>query len=299
MSELGFITMAFGSDKYFQQALTLARSIKRNMPGIPIALVTDRSDTGPEFDIVVPMGSVAKAGTVHKIAMYDYSPFQETLFIDSDSVVVRPFHDQLHAIRQFDFSPIVGQYLRAGDNDLWLADVGKAVLGVGGHSFPKFNGGVYFFRKGSYALDVFHRAEAIRLRAEELGIKDFDRSGPGEETLIGLALASLGAEDLYFDHGKLMRTPLNSSGPIVADPITQLCHFIKEGQRVEPAIIPYCGEWASHPTYEIARRSLARGTALDGWEKLFIRSRRRVSQLRTRVGHKFSAVQRRLKITGS
>jgi hypothetical protein len=270
MSTIGFITMAYGADKYFRQAETLARSIKRNMPGYKLALVTDRASVSADFDIVVPMERFDEAGTVHKVDMYAYSPFEETLFIDSDCVVIRPFEAELAAIRRYDFSPIVGRYLRDGEQDLWLEDVGRAVRGVGGRSFPKFNGGVYFFRKGPAAEEIFRRSGELRARATELGIKDFDRSGPGEETLIGLALSSLGLEDLYFDHGRLMRTPLNARGPIVADPIAGVCHFEKEGERVEPAIIHYCGDWIRHPTYLIAERALAKGKALSGIEKLSI-----------------------------
>jgi hypothetical protein len=118
---------------------------------------------------------------------------------------------------------------------------------------------VYFFRKGDHAAEVFRRSKEIRLRSKELGIIDFDKSGPGEETLIGLALAGMGETQLYFDGGKLMRTPLNSSGPLVMDPIRGVCHFVKEGVFVEPAICHYCGPWIDHPTYRLAELALRRG----------------------------------------
>ena len=259
LRSIGFITMAFGKERYLEQARTLARSLKRAMPGHPIAIVTDRTAPGPMFDIVVPMEAVAQAGTVHKTAMYRYSPFQETLFIDSDCVAVRDFSEQLRAIRTYDFSPVVNRYLHAGDRDLWLDDVGFAIAGVNGTGFPKFNGGVYFFRKSAFAEEVFARSEAIRDRQADLGIRDFDRSGPGEETLIGLALSQMHVTNLYDDDGRLMRTPLNSSGGIEADPFLGYSRFIKEGALVEPAIIHYCGEWIDHPTYLIAARGLRAG----------------------------------------
>lgn len=253
---IGLLTMAFGADKYLRQAETLAMSIRRNMPGYKIAIVTDRADPGPLFDIVVPMRPVLEAGTVLKTDMYDYSPFEETFFIDSDCVVARDFTPQLEEIRKFDFTPIVGQYLKSGDHDLWLEDVGAAIEALGGTPFPKFNGGVYFFRKSEFAAQVFAEAAGLRLRAAELGIKDFDRSGPGEETLIGLALSHLRVTKLYYDQGLLMRTPLNSKGPIVLDVLRGKCTFVKEGVRVSPAICHFCGEWIGH------RKYLAAGIAL-------------------------------------
>ncbi len=259
LRSIGFITMAFGKERYLDQARTLALSLKRAMPEHPIAIVTDRPAPGAMFDLTIPMDAIQQAGTVHKTAMYRHSPFEETLFIDSDCIAVRDFSDQLRAIRAYDFSPVVNRYLDAGDHDLWLDDVGDAIAALDGTGFPKFNGGVYFFRKSDFAAEVFARSDALRLRQVELGIRNFDRSGPGEETLIGLALSQMHVTDLYDDGGKLMRTPLNSSGRIHVDPFRCLGRFIKEGRLVEPAIVHYCGDWIDHPTYLTAARDLRVG----------------------------------------
>lgn len=259
MEALGVFMMAFGADKYIRQAETLALSLRRHMPELPIAIASDRRDFGASFDRIVPMDVPDRAGTVLKIAMYELSPFQETLFIDTDCIVVRPFRDELAALRRFDFTPVVSRYLAAGDTDLWLDDVGAALERVGGHRFPKFNGGVYYFRKGPTAERVFSLAGSLRARAKELGIKDFDAAGPGEETLIGLALAQLGIDDLYDDEGRLMRTPLNSEGRIEIDPLGGGCRFVKEGRLVEPAICHFCGEWQTRPEYRLAEAAIRNG----------------------------------------
>ncbi len=256
---IGFITMAYGPDRFIRQAETLARSLRLHMPGVPLALVTDRADAGELFDIVVPMRPFGRAGTLHKINLYDYSPFEETLFIDSDCVVVRPFHESLDAIRAYDFAPIVTVCLREGESDLWLEDVGAALKGVGGTAFPKFNGGVYFFRKGAEASEVFARANQLLARKVELGIKDFDSAGPGDETLIGLAMAQTPELKLFDDNGLLMRTPLNTQGRVEVEVLKGFSSFVKEGKRVSPAIIHFCGPWIDHPTYAIARAELEAG----------------------------------------
>jgi len=248
--------MAYGPDRFLRQAETLSRSLRLHMPGLPLALVTDRKDAGELFDIVIPMRPFGRAGTLHKINLYDYSPFEETLFIDSDCVVVRPFHEQLEAIRGHDFAPIVTLCLKDGESDLWLEDVGAALQGVGGSAFPKFNGGVYFFRKGAEAEGIFARANDLLLRKKELGIKDFDSAGPGDETLIGLAMAQSPHLKLFDDHGLLMRTPLNTQGPVEVEVLNGFSSFVKEGKQVSPAIIHFCGPWIDHPAYAIARAEL-------------------------------------------
>ncbi|MDB6453632.1 hypothetical protein [Falsirhodobacter sp. 20TX0035] len=259
LGKIGFITMAFGADKYFHQAESLARSLRRHMPEFPIAIVTDRKDAGALFDICIPIDPFQIAGTLLKADLYRYSPFEETFFIDTDCIVAKPFHDQLRKIRQFDFSPVVSKFLSEGDTDLWIRDVGKAIKTLNGSPFPKFNGGVYFFRQGPHAEKVFSTAHAINARRDELGILNFDKSGPGEETLFGLALSQMHATELYDDGGQLMRTPLNSQGPVHLDVIEGTSGFIKEGQHVSPAICHFCGEWFDHPVYLIAQEELVAG----------------------------------------
>jgi hypothetical protein len=279
----GFITMAFGDEKYFHQAEILARSLRLHMPEFPIAIVTDRREAGALFDICIPIDPFEVAGTLMKVDLYKYSPFEETFFIDSDCIVAKPFHRKLDEIRNFNFSPVVGRFLSDGDEDLWIRDVGKAIKILDGTPFPKFNGGVYFYRRSPFAEKVFRTAHEIHQRADQLGIIDFDKSGPGEETLLGLALSHLKVTDLYDDRGELMRTPLNSQGPIKLDVINAKCDFVKEGRPVSPAICHFCGEWAHHPAYFIAQRELILGRRLSEAVRSRLLASYRFQRAKTRI----------------
>ena len=287
-SKVGFITMAYGREKYLDQAVALARSVKHHMPNQPIVLVTDRDKAYPPFDSEIAMTDYALAGTVLKTSIYQYSPFEETLFIDSDCLLTRDCSPEIAEIRTREFSPVVNTYLQKGDNDLWLEDVGEAVAKVGSKNFPKFNGGVYFFRKGKRAKSVFTVAEEMRERQDELGILNFDTAGPGEETLFGLALSKLGFKDLYDDRGRLMRTPLNATGPIHLDILAGECWFEKEGRLVEPAIVHFCGDWINHPAYRIAVQEIARGRQLPTFSRKAIQlthsARKLGDKVRGRLG---------------
>lgn len=272
-SKIGFITMAYGREKYLDQAVSLAQSVKYHMPDQRIALVTDRTEPYAPFDHQITMENYSLAGTVLKTLVYRYSPFEETLFIDSDCLLTRDCTAELAEISKREFSPVVNTHLRAGDKDLWLKDVGDALGKVGGMSFPKFNGGVYFFRKGPRAQSVFDGALTMLGRQHELGILDFDAAGPGEETLFGLAMAELGFDDLYDDHGRLMRTPLNATGAVELDILAGHCRFEKQGAIVEPAIVHFCGEWIDHPAYRIAVQEIAAGTPLPKPQRAAIRAK--------------------------
>ncbi|MBC8165776.1 MAG: hypothetical protein H7Y20_07880 [Bryobacteraceae bacterium] len=287
---VGFITMAFGADRYFRQAESLARSLRRHMPGHRIAIVTDRQDVGELFDTRVSINPSEIAGTLMKADLYYYSPFEETFFIDADSIVARPFHEELSQIRKYDFSPIVTRFLSEGDTDIWIGNVGEAIRLLDGTPFPKFNGGVYFYRRSDFAEKVFSTAHSINGRRNELGIRDFDQSGPGEETLIGLALSHLRATDFYDDGGRLMRTPLNSHGPIHLDVITGCCHFVKEGRQVSPAICHFCGPWSDHPAYVVAQEELLAGYRISRRRKAYLWMRYTAKRLKARVLRKIGNI---------
>ena len=251
--------MAFGPEKYIKQAEILAISMKRNMPGIPVALITDRPLVSTLFDEIILMPPYQVAGAVLKLRMYQYSPFAETLFVDSDCIVTRSFLEELEEIRKFSFTPVVANYIGPEGRDVFIKDLGAALRAVNGRRFPKFNGGVYFFRRGDEAEAVFSAANSVLECSAEIGIVNFARAGPGEETVIGLALAQLEMMDLYDDAGRLMRTPLNSRGRIKIDPLGGGCSFLKEGKLVEPAICHFCGDWQYRPAYTRASFAVSKG----------------------------------------
>ncbi|MEM7688750.1 MAG: hypothetical protein AAF291_06985 [Pseudomonadota bacterium] len=286
-SDIGFITMAFGDQRYIDQAVSLARSAKLYMPGNKFALVTDRSEPVPVFDQQIKMDDFSLAGTVLKTKIYEYSPFEETLFIDSDSLVTRDFSPELAEIRPWDFTPVVNDFRAPGGTDPWLKDVGEALRKVGGRSFPSFNGGVYFFRKSELAARVFAGGEEMLERQDELGILDFDKAGPGEETLLGLSMSRLGHEDFYPDHeGRFMRTPLNATSPIHFEVLDGECRFEKKHKWVEPAIVHFCGPWNKHPSYLIAVKELERGQKLSTIERASIIAQSKARKLKQKVENK-------------
>ena len=259
-ADFGVITMAYGRDRYHRQAENLALSLRRHMPDLKLAIVTDRTDSAREyFDVAIPIGSTDLAGVIHKIRLYDFSPFQDTLFIDSDCLVAKPFHEEIERIRGFDFSPVCGRYLGPDDSDMFVEDLGTTLDALNIDYFPKFNGGIYYFRKTERARQVFTHAEDLYNRASELGIRNFDKYGPNDETLIGLALAMMGERDLYDDEGRFMRTPLGLQGALKFDAIVGKCSFNKSGVQVSPAICHFCGDWVNSKEYELADYALHAG----------------------------------------
>ncbi|WP_148669177.1 hypothetical protein [Burkholderia pyrrocinia] len=255
----GFLTIAIGADRYLKQAEILSLSLRRNMPGVPIAIVSDSDRLKPHCDLLLPVDRSMPIATAQKLLLDVYSPFDETLFIDSDCVAVRDFSDQIARIRQFPFSPVIQTLTPPDGTDEYFADLGMALRQVGGSAFPKFNGGVYFFRRGDASKAVFALARDYFRHYRDYGIKPFDRGGPGDETVIGLALARLGMLDLYDDGGRLMRTPTGLRGRLLIDPVKGACSFERAEGMVHPAICHFAGPYLLTPEYRLAEIALRTG----------------------------------------
>jgi hypothetical protein len=86
----GVITLAYGHARFAEQARSLALSLKLHAPHLRRALVTDSTD--PEvlslFTEVIPLRRDWGAGVRQKFFLDRYSPYDETLFIDSDCLAL-------------------------------------------------------------------------------------------------------------------------------------------------------------------------------------------------------------------
>jgi hypothetical protein len=258
MSKCGFgiLTIALGHERYAKQTEILSLSLKKNMPGVAIAVVTDNPRLAAFADFIIPPLSGLPIGVLQKVYLDHYTPFEETLFIDSDCIVTRPFHEELREISKFDFSPIVETITSPDGADDYLYNLPEALKMVGGKAFPKFNGGVYFFRGGELSSSVFTVARDIHGSYRDYGIKTFDQSGPNEETIFGLALSKLGVGDLYIDFGRLMRTPTGLKGTIEIEPLGGGCSFERIDGWVSPAICHFAGAYILSSEYRLAAYSL-------------------------------------------
>jgi hypothetical protein len=240
--ELGFLIMAYGKPRYIEQAGNLARSLRRFMPGIPIALASDKAIGSDLYDYFVE-ADMSKGGSFkQKLWLDTYSPFEKTLFIDSDCIVGESFYEELAALQSYSFTPVCERYLTANDKDEdgWVVDLGRALEMVGGEKYPKFNGGIYYFDNSESSRKVFALGRELLLKADELGLRNPSGGEPGDETLFALALSSLKMLPLYDDGGKLMRTPIGREGRFGMSNFGSF-RFKKYGSSVSPAICHFSG----------------------------------------------------------
>lgn len=93
--EFGFLTLAIKSD--YHKAIGLALSLRVSNPGIPVAIACPESIrhlVEPYFDYVINQDPNFK-GFAQKVNLDRYTPFNKTLFLDSDILVFKDLKPHL------------------------------------------------------------------------------------------------------------------------------------------------------------------------------------------------------------
>jgi hypothetical protein len=252
---LGIITIALGEKRYIEMSKMLALSLLHTNPNIKRAIVSDAGEaefTGL-YDYYIPCDARFGSGLNQKLYVDKYSPFEETLFVDSDCLVFDQLDDMIDLCRRHVFVVFGGQ-INSGE---WYMDVSGMCKKFNLKSIPLFNGGTYYFNNLSLATKIYDEARKLKKDYLALGFKEF-RGSINEEPLIAVAMAINGVEAVE-DDGIGMRTPIGINGPLEVDVLNKKCGFKKEGLDVRPAIIHFAGSHADafHYKRETAKLKLA------------------------------------------
>lgn len=188
----GFITIATGNEMYFQFAMNLLLSYKLfcDCP-LPFAIMCDRENAYTvAFDDVV-LFEKTEHPYFDKFELLKRSPYDETIFIDSDCLAygdLNQFWDYFSNADAFSASgtnyPI--------DSDLGLFDkteIGPYAQRV--HWKPDIHGGLYYIRKGETCDAIYQDCRYIAEHYSEFHWPDF--CAPyADEPVLCLAMAAHG-----------------------------------------------------------------------------------------------------------
>ncbi|MEH2320159.1 hypothetical protein [Nostoc sp.] len=265
ISQSGIITYAYGASYYLEMAKSLARSLRLHSPKVPRAIITDAPNDQELlelFDYVINLRDEYGSNVKQKLHIYDYSPFEYTLCIDSDCIAVRDINFIFDAFKGRNFSAAGNVYLQAGDKDTFI-DVDDTLKRFNLTKLPKFNGGLYYFEKNDTTKAFFETALEFSRDWKKLGISEFRGDGPNDERIFGLAMM-LHNQSMFEDNGQMMRTPIGLRGSFNIDAITGESTFQKYNQVVSPALVHFACVWGEHPIYhrEILKlKNLDKGSA--------------------------------------
>jgi hypothetical protein len=205
----GFLTIAYGPAYYLRMAKGLARSMRFHNPNVHLTLVTDSADPGIRglFDATVPLDASLGAGVSQKLHVDRYSPYDQTLFVDSDCLAFADPERLWEMYREAKGFGVKGwTYIKAGDPHYAVDDVGRLLAKCGVEHFGAFNSGLFYFDRSPEAQLVFQTARKLAQDPQELGLRAFKNSPCADEPIFGLALELSGIPMLPWDDGEAMCT---------------------------------------------------------------------------------------------
>jgi hypothetical protein len=277
MSE-GFITIAFGQKKYIDMAKALILSYKLQGGRWPFAIVTNDAnyaDLSKLFDVVIRMNPDFGPGVVQKLHLDAYSPFDRTLFVDSDCLFYKSpdLVWNSYAIEQF---TVRGWRYLTGATEYemkhpyeWVNDMrvflGKTEI----ERFAHFNSGLLFFDSSDAAKDIFKSAREIYIQRADLGFVEFKNAPIADEPAFSVAMERHHVAMLAWDNVNAMETAIGMRDTYGINVLQGRSKFNKNGHDVNPALIHFNVEAQTSVAYnrEICRLEAKYVSAINAYLK--------------------------------
>jgi len=240
MNNKGIITIAIGK-KYAKQAKYLALSCMLNSPHTLRAVITDSPDLLKNYyDIIIPWDNNDDPFSI-KTRVFEFSPFEKTLFLDADSLVFHPLDSYWNYLENNNYV-YEGFKLTEGE---WYYDIQKICQIIHTQWLPKFNSGMFLFNKCDEAKNIFNTAYYyfINHKKEGIEIPYFRGKNYPDEPAFAIALAKHTVEPVN-DYGRFSRTLIKSKH-IRLNINKRVACFIKKGNIVHPLVVHFCGRRGS------------------------------------------------------
>lgn len=201
----GFLTLVDGTkryrrgDHYERMAKGLINSINLYGDNFPCALITDSDDTEllqMASKVIRPLEEYAGQnlqGTIHKLFLDKYTPFEETIFIEADCLLYchpQQLWDLFTASKQ-DFviqEQSLHKFIKGGSN-FSITDLDRYLDKCGIESFPHTIGGLIYFKQSNSSNDIFDSVRDLYQRRDEFGLKQLSNQiSVADETLFSTAM---------------------------------------------------------------------------------------------------------------
>ncbi len=135
--------------RYVDMALTSAESLKCAMPDLPITVFSQFPVKSAFVDNVVVV-QPSQDGFFDKARLISDSPYERTLFIDADTLVVEPVPELFSMLDQFDCAATHEEYLSTD----WFEQYPRIDIPA---SFPEFNTGVLLLKRSERMQGVLQQ----------------------------------------------------------------------------------------------------------------------------------------------
>lgn len=219
MNSQGYITIATGENKYLQMAKFLALSVKLNDKKRTIALITDENmevegEVAELFSHIIRIPQKeGYVGCLDKLRVYDYSPFEETMFLDSDCLIVKDDMDRhWDNFKSYDFN-LAGNKMTQGR---WYNfDIAKVLQEMQIPYVVKMNSGMFYFKKNNKAEEFFALTNHLVANQSNLiGCSHRVEQQIADEPFLGAAMGALSIDPVGYsaEEGSIMVTTVCAKG---------------------------------------------------------------------------------------
>ncbi len=200
---IGFFTVATGDEHYYRLAQNLLHSY-RHFSGhpLPFALLADRENEYTRgFDDVIIMKDTTNS-YLDKLALYDYLPYDVSVFIDADCLAYGDLNQILDRFEEADDFCCFGRVLPLEDKTGWFnyEDLGDLQSRV--NYCVGLHGGIYYIRRTEKSAAVFETAKEIAKNYHKYHFKG-NFATPGDEPIIALSMALNGCKPIPHDTGAI------------------------------------------------------------------------------------------------
>lgn len=230
----GYLTLATGDRQYYDAAVNLALSVRRNDARRPISLLCDDSGklTDEEkacFDrVIVALPGTLGVGCAGKLDVPDFLPYEETVFLDSDCLIVKRDMDRHWALLAQQCFNVGGEPRTSGP---WYTfDIADVCKDLKIDYMVHMNSGVMYMRKGRELDKFLTVVQDLRDKAQDiLFVQHRDMNAQiADEPFWGAAMGHLGMQPVEYDaeDGWLMVTTYNSR-KVKYNPMTNISELEK------------------------------------------------------------------------
>jgi hypothetical protein len=239
MLKKGLITIAVGK-KYVLQAKYLAYSCLLNAPHILRSVITDNPEfLTPFYDIVIPFNREYEDVFSLKTRLYLYTPFEKTLYLDADSLIINAIDSYWNALDDQAFA-YEGALFDQGD---WYFNIETVIKQLNIPWLPKFNSGMFLFDKSKKAKDIFDTAYYYFMnnKKENLNIPFFRENMYPDEPFFAISFSKNDVKPVK-DYGRFSRTLIDAK-KIRINVVKRIACFTKQGVILTPFIVHFCGRF--------------------------------------------------------
>jgi hypothetical protein len=299
----GFLTIAYGGADYIRMAVALARSIRQFNPESQLAIVTDSNSSSLAnlFNHRIPIDLAYGQGVLQKLHVDRYTPFDETVFIDSDCLVfgdVDQLWEMYEPARSRGFGVFSWNQLSQEDSHYGVTNMRHCMSTLSVQKIAAFNSGLFYFNKSNIANRVFQSSRTIANQAFELGLSRFKNSSVADEPVLGLAMAVNNVSALPWDDGNAMCTPTANRLQhfMSLNVLRGQSSFIRDGFTVNPLVVHFHLHFQQSYVYLREMRRLELGPAFGRWGLLGLMTLPQYARIR--AGYYWTRLKQRFRSRG-